>query len=368
MSAESKPQTAAVDQSVQPVVQPPPTAANVPAVPQAPKPPLVSGGRVGAIIPTDVEQVFRLAQAIAAAGWAPKSYLVDPRDDRSGYDKNKIVVGIMQGMEVGLSPMASLQSIAVINGMPSLWGDGALAVVRASGQLVDIREDVFFDDKGNADSATCTLIRAGQATPISRTFTRAQAQKAGLTNKKGPWQDYPQRMLQMRARAWAMRDGFADILRGMAVGEEAEDIPRDITAKGSHTTIPEPRRADFVSAGGGYDPEAAAQPAARPSVTDAVEQGDDTSRDDDTPTLYELFDHSGEQIGEYAMPEWVGAYDSQMPRVGMKKERALHYQNNIDSAKAIWHNGDCPEDVRKALVERFADLKQTADLLSGAAQ
>lgn len=332
--------------------------AAVPAVAAPPKAPLVVGSRVAAIVPTDVEQIFRLASAIAAAEWAPKSYLVDARNPSAGYDKNKIVVGIMQGMEVGLTPMAALQSIAVINGMPSLWGDGLLAVVRASGLMVDISEDVAYDDKGSPEHAVCTVWRTGQKTPTTRMFTRAQAQKAGLWSKQGPWTNYPQRMLAMRARAWALRDGFADVLRGLRSAEEAEDAPRDITP-----VTPEPRRADFVPAGGGYDPEAD-KPAAT-TITDA-EVHDEVRADDDTPTLYELFDHSGEQIGEYAMAEWVGAYDGQMPKVAMKKERALHYQNNQDSARAIWRNGDCPDDVRAALVERFIDLKAAHTALFGA--
>src|SRR3990172_134292 len=99
---------------------------NVPA-----RVPLTSGGRIAAIAPQSIEEVFRLASAIAAAGFAPKSY---------GTDANKITVGIIHGMEVGLTPMAALQSIAVINGTPTIWGDGALALVRASGHLEDIEE------------------------------------------------------------------------------------------------------------------------------------------------------------------------------------------------------------------------------------
>ena len=45
-----------------------------------------------------------------------------------------------------------------------------------------------------------------------------------LIDKKGPWQQYPYRMLQMRARSWGLRDGFADALKGMQVREEIEDI------------------------------------------------------------------------------------------------------------------------------------------------
>jgi hypothetical protein len=242
---------------------------------------------------------------------------------------------------------------------PSLWGDGLLAVVRASGLMVDIAETVHFDDKGSPEAATCIVWRVGQKTPVQRMFTRAQAQKANLWSKQGPWSNYPQRMLAMRARAWALRDGFADVLRGMRSAEEVEDTPRDITP-----AQPEPQRADFTPAGGAYDPDAGKKEAS--TITDA-EVHDEVHTDDDAPVLYELFDHSGEQIGEYAMTEWVGAYDGQMPKVGMKKERALHFQNNQDSARAIYMNSDCPNDVIKALDERFSGLaKKEADLLAGA--
>src|SRR3546814_15538068 len=45
------------------------------------------------------------------------------------------------------------------------------------------------------------------------------------SGKQGPWSQYPQRMRQMRARAWAMRDGFADVLKGIGIAEEVRDFP-----------------------------------------------------------------------------------------------------------------------------------------------
>ena len=38
------------------------------------------------------------------------------------------VVNKMFGMEIGLPPLASLQHVAVVNGRPTLYGDGQLAV------------------------------------------------------------------------------------------------------------------------------------------------------------------------------------------------------------------------------------------------
>lgn len=199
------------------------------------KPPLVGGGRISAIVPQDIESVFRLANVVHSAGMAPKS--LDSVE--------KCTVAILHGLEVGFTPMAALQSIAVVNGMPSIWGDGMIALVRASGLLEDIIETIE-DDKDGPTVAVCKVKRAGSPSWVVQMFTRPQAMKAGLWRKQGPWTQYPQRMMQMRARSWALRDAFPDVLRGLHSAEEAIEMV-DITPSGSATTAPpEPRRSDYV--------------------------------------------------------------------------------------------------------------------------
>jgi hypothetical protein len=67
--------------------------------------------------------------------------------------------------------------------------------------------------------------RHGSAPVVGR-FSVADARAASLWGKAGPWKQYPQRMLQMRARGFALRDDFADLLRGVMSAGEARDIPR----------------------------------------------------------------------------------------------------------------------------------------------
>lgn len=174
---------------------------------------MTSERSVGAIIPQDIEQAYRLANAICHADMAPRAYNKDP---------NKVMVGILHGMEIGLTPMAALQSIAVINGMPTVWGDGAMALVENSGLLENKKE--YLEGEGEGVRAVCRLKRKGREEPIVQTFSWDEAKKAGLTRKQGPWQEYPRRMLQMRARAWALRDGFSDVLKGLGIAEEAHDM------------------------------------------------------------------------------------------------------------------------------------------------
>ena len=71
---------------------------------------------------------------------------------------------------------------------------------------------------------TCTVKRRGEPEQ-SRTFTDEDAKAAGLKGKAGPWTQYPKRMRQMRARAFALRDVFPDVLRGLPVAEEVMDAP-----------------------------------------------------------------------------------------------------------------------------------------------
>lgn len=164
------------------------------------------------LAPASLAEAIKFAELIAKSDLAPTGYKGKPEN---------VLIAVQMGLEIGLSPMAAIQGIAVIGGRPSLYGDALLAVVRASGKLAAMAESI--SGEGAAMAASCCVTRAGEQ-PITRTFTVADAKTAGLWGKSGPWSTSPARMLQMRARAFALRDGFADVLRGMASAEESEDI------------------------------------------------------------------------------------------------------------------------------------------------
>jgi hypothetical protein len=172
--------------------------------------PLMAGAPVRAIVPSSMEDAFRIATAVVKAGMAPKDMNTP----------EKCLVAVMQGAEVGLTPMQSIQRIAVINGRPTIWGDAAIGLVRASGLCEYVKERIAGD--GDKMVATCEAKRKGDPETIIGTFSVDDAKKAGLWGKAGPWQSYPRRMLQQRARGFALRDGFADVLGGMYLQEELE--------------------------------------------------------------------------------------------------------------------------------------------------
>jgi len=166
--------------------------------------------------PTTLGEAIEFGKLIASSSFVPQQYKGKHGD---------VVVAMQMGSELGLAPMQSLQNIAVINGRPSVWGDALLAIVSNHPDCEDIIETNI-----QGQSATCEVKRKGR-TPVKRTFTVDDAKRAGLWGKSGPWKTYPDRMLQMRARGFALRDAFPDALRGLITAEEAQDIPADKTQK-----------------------------------------------------------------------------------------------------------------------------------------
>lgn len=173
------------------------------------------------LTPGTMAEAMQLAEMLAGSTLVPKDYQRNP---------SNIMVAIIWGSEIGLAPLQALQNVSVINGRPSIWGDAALALVRGHPACVSVREGV--DGEGDARTGWCEVTRRGEE-PQRRTFSVDDAKKAGLWGKQGPWQQYPARMLQLRARGFALRDVFPDALRGVITTEEARDTPpepRDVPA------------------------------------------------------------------------------------------------------------------------------------------
>ncbi|MEP9376161.1 recombinase RecT [Aquabacter sp. CN5-332] len=185
---------------------------------------------IRAMVPQTMEDVFYLADAVHKSKLAP-----------AGLDNPQAVaIAILHGLELGVPPMTALQRIAVINGRPTIWGDLALALVRASGAAESIKEEIT--GEGENRVALCTVKRKGEPEPVVGSFSVADARRAGLWDDRmkvtrrrrdgsgtyeaandAPWHRFPERMMKMRARAFALRDAFADVLGGLYLREEIEE-------------------------------------------------------------------------------------------------------------------------------------------------
>lgn len=177
------------------------------------------------LMPNNIDEAYRIAQAFSRSNFVPQAYRNKPDEAFSA---------IVLGMEVGLPPMRSLQSIAVVNGTPCVYGDAQLALVRASKKLISFKE--YYEGKEYEDDfcAVCELKREGDEETTIEKFSVADAKRAKLWNKQGTWQTHPKRMLKYKARAFLLRDKFADVLLGLTHSIEemqGEENIKDITPK-----------------------------------------------------------------------------------------------------------------------------------------
>ena len=166
--------------------------------------------------PVTLDEAMRFSEMLSKSQMVPKAYQGKPED---------VLVAVQWGKELGLAPLQALQNIACINGKPSVYGDAAMALVQASSVCEGIEE--FFEGEGTPNPIAVCVAHRRNRTPATAKFSVEDAKRAGLWNKPGPWQAYPKRMMQMRARGFALRDAFPDVLKGLITAEEAQDYPQE---------------------------------------------------------------------------------------------------------------------------------------------
>jgi len=169
----------------------------------------------GALAPNDLEGMWRVAHLFHGAGMLPHG-VARPE---------QVCIALMAGMEVGLTPTQAIQNVMVVNNRPTIWGDAAIGLVWASDKMESHDEGI--EGTGETRVAFCTVKRKGDAKEYTIRFSVKDAQTAGLWGKAGPWKTHPDRMLKLKARAFALRDKFADVLKGLGIREEVEDIGPD---------------------------------------------------------------------------------------------------------------------------------------------
>ena len=277
--------------------------------------------------PQDVGQALAYAQELSKSELLPAIYKGKPQN---------ILIAMMWSKSIGMPTIQGLNSIAVINGRPSLYGDALKALVMSSGQCEDFEES--FDEK--AYTATCRIKRRGIPSPTVATFSYEEAGTAGLTGKTGPWKQYPKRMCQMRARAFAIRDAFPDLLMGIAVAEEQQDTMFEGDAAYEH---PEPvaekkmpRRKKKEVAPEVVDVAEQPAPAAEKADVQAVDEVPAKSDEEQVPETVEAIPEEDEPPfeGAQSVSEFVAKIDA---------------ANSYEEVVAIWKSA--PADVRPVIEE-----------------
>lgn len=290
---------------------------------------------LGIFDPSVLEGAMKAAEMLSDSSLVPKDFQGKP---------GNCLIAIQWGAELGLAPLQAMQNIAVINGRPSIWGDALLALVQGSGALEWIKEEVEAEGQKDGWVATCVVKRRGKD-PANRQFTWEDAKTGGLAGKQGPWQQYPKRMLQMRARGFALRDVFADVLKGLYVGEEAQDLPderrmRDVTPQDDEGEAPK-SKADKV-----HDRVASKKKTEGPALDDVLKAMDDAEND-------AALEAAAKDVSKFDDADKAKLREKYRQRLG-----ALRAEESVSLYTRILEAVMTTDDVQQAVDGHHADIER----------
>jgi len=165
------------------------------------------------LIPRSPAEAEAVSRQLAPAELLPPALRKRPAD---------VLAIVLTGAELGLGPMASIRSIHLIEGKPTLSADliGALVMRRP-----DVCEYLRLVES-TAKRATYETKRKGHPEPVRLTWSIEQAQAAGLAGR-GNWAKYPDAMLRARCTTAICRAVYPDLVGGLYDPEEMDVTPAE---------------------------------------------------------------------------------------------------------------------------------------------
>lgn len=122
---------------------------------------------------------------------------------------------MMKGRELGIPPMYALSNIAMINGKPTASAELMLALIyrEHGGEALKFL-------RTSPEVCTIEYKRKDWIEVQTYEFSLADAKRAGLAGRSGPWTLFPQAMLRARCISAVARLAFPDVIGGLYTPEE----------------------------------------------------------------------------------------------------------------------------------------------------
>jgi hypothetical protein len=170
------------------------------------------------------------AKLLSASDLLPAAYKNKPAN---------ILLAIEYGKTLGITPMAAIQGINVIQGKPTASAGLISGLVRRAGHKLRITSD--------STKAICEIIRKDDPDFIFITvWDMDRAKAAGLLDKGGSWKTYPEAMMKARAITECARDACPEVLSGVAY--TAEELGVWVEDETPGKTVVEPVEIEPVEA------------------------------------------------------------------------------------------------------------------------
>lgn len=212
-----------------------------PAVP-APAAPIVSAPRAPlAFIPTNLTEAWRVAEVLGKAQILPDALRGRPHD---------ILVTIMTGTELGLSPMAAIREIYVVKGKGYLSSLLKVALVKQSPDCKYFRcvestaQRAIFETERKNEGVTRFEYTIQDAVRAELVGLDAQGNLVGAKSKKPDaqkdnWEKNPKLMLRRRCAGELADEVYPEITRGCGTND-GDDMPEMVPVNAAPATFAPP--------------------------------------------------------------------------------------------------------------------------------
>lgn len=188
-----------------------------------------------ALIPRTIEQTIDLATYLAKSPLMPEKL----REAPSAF------LVILQGSELGLSPMQAIRGIHVIDGKVSMSAELMVSLcLRRPDVCAYFR--MIESSATRATYETHRIGRGGHPSPTKFTYTIEEAKTAGLVDKgkdeyaraNNNWRRNPADMLRARASSKLARLVYPDLMMGLHDDADLDLEMRESDAPGTYTYAP----------------------------------------------------------------------------------------------------------------------------------
>lgn len=169
--------------------------------------------------------LWRLAQVYSGSQIVPEHYRGKPHD---------CFVACQMAMRLKVDPFAYMQSSYVVHGKPGIEAKLAIAMLNTSGK---IKGRVQYEFSGSGDDRRCVAFATDKETGevVEADVTWRMVKEEGWLAKSGSkWKTMPDVMFRYRSAAFLIRGYYPEVLTGVALVDELEDIadePREPTRR-----------------------------------------------------------------------------------------------------------------------------------------
>lgn len=160
---------------------------------------------------------YQMAKGLSESTLVPMQFQKNPAN---------CLIALEQSNRLGISPMAVMQNLYIVQGRPSFSSSFIIALINSS-KKYDM--ELQFDEEekdGKPYACTCwTELNGRRVSGIK--ITMDMADKEGWLNKNGSkWKTIPQVMLRYRAASFFARMNCPELSIGLYSKEELDDMPK----------------------------------------------------------------------------------------------------------------------------------------------